>query len=408
MELDTLALILVGFIVGIIFVLDGWRPSPERDDIPFWKTPRIRGLLYILAGTTITSIYVVFVSDNPRKITIYVVSLIITIVLGLMLMLFYAILVTYNRFRAFNPRSPRRDILISAITDAMPVLIDGMSVFRQNLNAWVEHRIREEADSMIKKVISEKDKEITTLKREYEIALQEVRNNRKQTNKKNAEKKEQAEHLLVTFIDFYLELFESLALMKIDECDVDDYLTLAENLTYLYIVAFFEPPQRRSSIVDKIRNYRVSLYYYPPLSDKLVYLMGVSPRTARHTRRSLPLVGSVAGMAIQDPSKTHRPPTDVPPNIHQRRMVHTNYNSLVCYTLPQIEEKGNSTQPYLVLCIDTIGKDDSKNKKRQAYMDGRIKELALTLACSRAILGISGTAIHQYVLDQQIADSPLG
>lgn len=55
MEISSISYALLGALIGIIFVLDGWR-SPADRDAPFQNSPRIRGVLFILGGGVIPAI----------------------------------------------------------------------------------------------------------------------------------------------------------------------------------------------------------------------------------------------------------------------------------------------------------------------------------------------------------------
>jgi hypothetical protein len=84
-----LATALVGVLVGCIFLFDGWRRNP-KETLPFHKTPRITGLVWIVSGGAISG----FLSLLPQQkdkmekvqaMTVYVTSFAATLILLLFL-----------------------------------------------------------------------------------------------------------------------------------------------------------------------------------------------------------------------------------------------------------------------------------------------------------------------------------
>jgi hypothetical protein len=80
---------LVGVLVGCIFLFDGWRRNP-KEALPFHRTPRITGLVWIVSGGAISGFLSLLSEQKDRMekvqaMTVYVTSFAATLILLLFL-----------------------------------------------------------------------------------------------------------------------------------------------------------------------------------------------------------------------------------------------------------------------------------------------------------------------------------
>lgn len=143
-----------------------------------------------------------------------------------------------------------------------------------------------------------------------------------------------------------------------------------------------------------LENYRASLYFLPPGRSELVYLTGFAPKTAPHSKRTLPFEGSLAGWAISHPPMVYEVNVSDPnaeASFHSTEQPSW-YKTAAAVAVRPLAQ--SSTEPSLVLCIDS---------KRGRILDPldynrrMIFALSLLLGNAAISMGIDGKALNAWL-----------
>jgi hypothetical protein len=170
------------------------------------------------------------------------------------------------------------------------------------------------------------------------------------------------------------------------------FLQFVDKVLELYLTVFYEN-QHRLSRMHNLSNYRASLYYHPLESDNLLFLTGVSPQRARHSRQPLPYKGSVAGAALRQPGQLHHYAGNNDEEFFQRP-VDRRYAYVYSYALPRLKKFDKA--PYLVLNIDAM---ENVGERDAADLEKKTEYIAYILSYIQQFLAITRDDIDQYQQD---------
>lgn len=371
MDLITLAFSLVGFVVGLIFVLDGWKSSNEDHNTPLSRTPRIRGFVFVISASFISGL-VLWANRSSDRIAIYVISLVVGILISLLAMCMYAVLVAYSRYRPFKANVPRRIVFIEAVEVVGIVLQGGLQSFRAELNNHVATQLREENRNTILRIIEGYDAKISEL--DYE--------------------KKHTEQILENIIDFIFGFLASVSREAQRPRHIKRFRRLIEQTLKLYLILFFEQ-QDYLEPIRVLRNYRACLYYHDIERREFRYFLGVSPRGVSHSGRALPIKGSALGWALRNPNKPHKYPGEISEEEFYTRENEQPYASVITCTLSSLLVNSSPGKVELVLSIDCVY--DTPSSQKTAYLKARTKELANLLSYTQAILRIEASLIKKWL-----------
>ena len=92
--MENWAYCLLGILVGIIFILDGWRST---EDPSLGKSPKIRGLTFVLGAGLIPMVQVI-ATDNKDALSLFALSFVATTLLLIFILGWYAFKVASDHF----------------------------------------------------------------------------------------------------------------------------------------------------------------------------------------------------------------------------------------------------------------------------------------------------------------------
>jgi hypothetical protein len=352
MDLDysTLSFALLGVLFGIIFVSDGWL-SYQGSDQSFARSPKVRGILYILGGGVIPVIRELTQETTKVKtnsITIYTFFVTVSILFILLVLCLYAFLISFKRLRKVN----FGDSLLETIIEALPFVTVALQEGNKKFNEEIENRL-------VPKNIKQRNDVMEFLSSAYND-LCTYNNDLRKTNADSLMKCQE----FANFIAHYLEEF------------IDIFLD--------------------SSKV----NYRACVYYLDKDANQLLFLAGFSPQISPYTREKLPVEDSLAGYAIKNPYIAHLFYTDKRSNslpFYVKRNPRR-YNSVVSCAIKHPEINENSLAK-MALCIDCIyGKSNSFIDFE--YISRMIVILSIVFANAQVLMSIDNEGIEQYIKNQ--------
>jgi hypothetical protein len=108
-----LATALIGALAGVIFFFDGWRSNP-KEVLPFYKTARITGFVWIVGGGVISG-FLTYVAkqDQSRAMVVYISSFVVMVIACLIVATLA--LAGYYVLKYYGENS-----LKTTVTDAVP------------------------------------------------------------------------------------------------------------------------------------------------------------------------------------------------------------------------------------------------------------------------------------------------
>lgn len=130
----TLAPCVLGLVVGIIFILDGWRSSPsDRVDL----SRKLRGLLYILGGSGIAALVTSSV-DDKTAVARYITWVCVSSLSCLLVFVAFVAIYSFARLRHHHPSKNLFVILAHTIPFIIDALLSGFSLLKTDLDnrAW--------------------------------------------------------------------------------------------------------------------------------------------------------------------------------------------------------------------------------------------------------------------------------
>jgi uncharacterized membrane protein YphA (DoxX/SURF4 family) len=296
---SSLPFALLGIVCGIIFVTDGWL-SYQGAEQSFSKSPKVRGLLYILGGGFIPAFRELTrdtsVEHQTNTISVYTLFVSLSILLGLFILGAYAFLVSFKRLR----KTSINESWLELVIESLPFVYVAIQEGNRRFTEVIENRL-------ILKANEQRDEAIEFLATAYNDLIKSIN-----------ESREGCEYL-ENFIKSYLERFI------------------------------------RQFLDDSRDNYRACVFYLDRNSNDLVFFTGFSPQTAPHTEQRLPVRRSLAGYALENPYKVHlwvaQRTSDIP--FCDRKPL-GRYKSVAACAIKNPIHSRNSDLPQMVLSIDCI------------------------------------------------------
>lgn len=364
--LTSLVFAALGILVGIIFLADAWHTPRESNDgitVPLHKSPKMRGLIYVIGAGIIPTLKDLFTSVFSRSdnsipvgfaLLVYTITFALTVLIGLVLLGVYSLIVTLTYLSEAKPNASRRRLFGLALPYVTTALRRGDFAFKQQL---------QEISFLSRELISQRDDSVEFLTGVF-TAL--VNNNIKHIS---------GTEPFIKFVEKYLQVF---------------------------IQKFLEPSRR-------INHYRACIYLMNEDRSQLIFLTGISPPHSRHSQDPLSTNQSLAGWAIRYPGETHI-------HIRGRKQINDeqvlpfeedegkkNYffkSVIVCAIQPLKEDQ--ITSPSMVLCIDCSKGFDSAFSKHDEY--SFIKKLVLFLsvifATAQASMSVSDDDLRLWLKQQ--------
>jgi len=339
---NILPFALLGFIFGIIFVSDGWL-SYQGPDQSFSKSPKVRGLLYILGGSVISLVGELTQEANVEKasaISVYTLFVALSIILGLFVLILYSALVSFKRLREVSQEESLIEIAIEVLPFVAIAIQEGSKKFIEELD-----------QEIIIKYIKQRNNVIDFTGKAYNNLCEYQFNNLKEC--KNFEE----------FVEEYLEEF---------------------------IRIFLD---------NSLVNYRACLYFLDQPQDKLLFFAGYATLTRPFSKEDLPNQDSLAGYAIMNPFTAWPYPNENNFLPFFQKSSHKKFQTIVACAVkhPTLE---HSSFPKMVLCVDCIHGQpkafgDFKNISKIIFL------LSLIFANALTLMDINDEAIKQYIIDQR-------
>ncbi|SRR6266446_2360826 len=114
---------LVGFLAGLVFLLDGWKRNP-KELLPFHKTPRITGIVWIISGGVISGFLTYFAkAEYGHAMILYVISFVSVLTVLLFLS---AVAIAMYYVTKFRRQKSVRGALIEMIPISLSFLSNGL------------------------------------------------------------------------------------------------------------------------------------------------------------------------------------------------------------------------------------------------------------------------------------------
>jgi len=343
---------LLGCILGLIFVADGWRANPNPESLGLWQSPKFRGIVYIISGVVPSAIQELIAAigfdDSDRKgaITSYLLGCTVTIILLLIILL--AVSFIYAKDLE-SERGFSKAIILSLIT-----VQDGFGQFLKVIN-FLE-KVEEQKTEALRFFTSYSSKLTSIL----------VRGSEPSTEK---------------FIEFLKSSLDSF---------------------------------RRHLLLPE-KRFRVCILFLDRSSEQFFYIAGSAPRDAPFSRKPLPRTGSLAGVVILDPLKPvlnvigpmppRAEPDLEPPDegigikfeFYRRPESTSWYKSVVACGIGPLTDvpSTNSDFPAMALCVDS--RFNLKEENMHQHIDLCVRFFAISIAEAFLTLKISEEKISTWL-----------
>jgi len=337
-----LPFMLLGCIVGLAFVADGWRANPNPESVGLSQSPKFRGIVYIIGGGILSAIQELIAaigfdaSDKKGVITSYLLGCTGAIIS--LLIILFAVSFIYAR-----DLEPERGFSEAAALSLITVQ-DGFREFLRVIN-FVE---------------------------------------------KAEDQKTQA-------LEFFTCYSSSLTSILVRESE----LSTGKFIEFLEIS--LDSFRRRLLLPEK--RFRVCILFLDSSSEQFFYIAGSAPRDAPFSRRPLPRTGSLAGVVISDPLRpilnviSPVPPDegiDIEFEFYRRPGSTSWYKSVVaCGIDPLDVSLTNSDFPVMALCVDSKVNLVEENMHR--HIDLCVKFFAISIAEAFLTLKISEEKISTWL-----------
>ncbi|NET61427.1 MAG: hypothetical protein F6K47_36475 [Symploca sp. SIO2E6] len=341
---NVLPFALLGFLFGIIFVSDGWL-SYQGQDQSFLKSPKVRGLIFILGGGVISLLRELTQEANIDKssaISVYTLCVTLSIFLGLFVLVLYAALVSFKRLREVS----REESLIETAIEVLPF----MAIAIQEGN---------------KKFIAELEQQL-------------IPENIQQRN---------------DLIEFTAGAYNNLCEYHFKDLKGCQNL---EKFIKEYLKEFI-----RIFLDDSLINYRACLYFLDKDQDKLLFFTGYTTLTTPYSRKDLSNKDSLAGYAIGDPFVVHFYPTSQAnsslPFAHRGNRKRYKTVAVCAVEHPTLH---NRSFPKMALCVDCIHRR-FKAFGDVGYISNIMVILSIIFANALTLMDIDDEAIKQYIISRR-------
>lgn len=356
----SLAFILLGVIVGLAFVADGWRAHPDEESVGLFKSPKIRGILYIIGGTFISAIQPLLDTLEPSVATAniggpvytYLLGCTVTILAALFLLTFLVFVVSINKIKFAEPNANLWKLASEACEFSLVALQEGYQSCLVKINARLDN---------------------SHLERIRRIEIQRD-----------------------ATIQFFGGYFASLVV------NISNGKTGSENY-----IAFLESYclELRRRILVPSQSWRVGVYQLDKNRHQFLYLLGSYPLNAPHSHQPIPFSGSLARYAYNHPFSPHiyvdknRPKESSNELIFYRddqesqgdegafffrRQAKNWYKTVIVCAVKHVKPPRNDL-PELILCVDFV--DDISESEDFAFI--RTTVLLIALAFADAALGMN-------------------
>jgi hypothetical protein len=356
--ITNLAFILLGILVGMIFLADAWSTPRESSDgvtVPLRSSPKMRGLVYVISGGIIPSAKDILTSLVKQDKTvvpaaalvIYTLSFSLTVLIGLLILSLYAFIVAYTYLGEAKPNATRTRLFALALPYVITALRRGDFAFKQQL---------QEISLLSQELIRQRDNSV----------------------------------------EFLTGAFTALVRGNINNVSgIDEFIQFSEKYLQVFIQQFLEQK-------GELENYRACIYFRD--TERLVFLAGVSPFEARHSREPLSLNLSLAGWALQRPDEAHihirgrnqaRNGQIVPFEGAERTSYF--FKSVISCAIKPLNN--SSSQSSMVLCIDCSRGSDNAFTKNDEYdfIKKLVLFLAVIIATAKASMSVSDSAIKEWI-----------
>ena len=357
----SLAFILLGILVGVIFLADAWHTPKESIDgvaVPFNKSPKMRGLLYAVSAGIIPSAKDLLTNlfNHSKNTTapavalvIYTLSFSLTVLIGLLFLGLYAFVVAYAYLGEAKPNTTRTRLAALALPYVITALRRGDFAFKQQL---------QEISLLSKELIRQRDNSV----------------------------------------EFLTGSFTALVKNNINHIDgIDEFIRFAEKYLQVFIQQFLEPKK-------ELEKYRACIYFKNIEQRRLVFLAGVSPFREKHSRDPLSLEHSLAGWALDNPDEAHiyihgkrqnRNGQSVPFEGVERKSYF--FKSVIACAIKPLNN--STSQPSMVLCIDCSRGPDNAFTRHDEYdfIKKLVLFLAVIVATAKASMSVSDDDIKEWI-----------
>jgi hypothetical protein len=136
----------LGGLLGFVYVLDGWRSA--RDPGGVWKSPKVRGLSYLLAGGFLQGIRV-FKGASTQVLVTYTAAFVSVAIICLCLLSVYAYATTRSRLGEAMPGAPQGRLRREAFDQVLVLLQHGLDDFRERSETSVTAELIVQRDNTI-------------------------------------------------------------------------------------------------------------------------------------------------------------------------------------------------------------------------------------------------------------------
>jgi hypothetical protein len=322
----------IGAIFGIAYLTDAWRPIADPKDIGLRKSPKVRGLLYILGGAILPIVPKLFslITKSGEKdlgliyLHCYFAGFVITVLFVLLVSTVPASFIGYQKSKTLDPTLGVFGTIAEAFVLTTIALKDGSTKFIEALE----------------------NREIVVVRRKHTSELEALR-------RQFEEVESQTDKFFEHFGGYFAALAEN---VSNDRKGIDHFVVFCKS----YI------DELSKELLTPKEDYRIAIYYLDDEQRKFFYLVGCSKTKNPHTKRPFYAEKSLAGQAVNDPNfpliyvDGDIPTSEANPDFLKFEQNHWYKSSVACYIYPIRSSRDDL--PVLVLCIDCYG-DLYKMKK---------------------------------------------
>ncbi|WP_036477992.1 hypothetical protein [Myxosarcina sp. GI1] len=352
-EVIVLAFGLLGILLGIIFVTDGWRSPSERDSGFLDKSPKLRGLVAIIGGGVIPTVtdFLRILSEGSNDISsnlalsIYTLFVVSTILVGLLVLIVYSFIVAYNALLESGINKNFFKLAIKSLPYVVIAFQSGNDRFKYEIDKISQVSI-----------VLNQQKEISEKQRDSAVS-------------------------------FLIGVFTALVDNNVKHiAGAVNFIRFIEKYFTIFVELFLENS-------STLKYHRISLYCRDENDDKLYFVAGINPWNNLHTKDPLSLQDSFAGWALTHPQQVNIWTPSSPNNIpFEKREVTSKYKFIAACAVLPIDSITGATKPKMVLCIDTV-KDTidclNENSPYRDFTRKMIIFLSIVVATAQSSMEVS-------------------